>query len=69
MEEKTVPTDAVKNVFKNGRKPTKEEYTKIWIDMINHIERLKANQRPMIYYNMRRLLPVLDAILILIVRQ
>lgn len=44
MEEKTVPTDAVKNVFKNGRKPTKEEYTKIWIDMINHIERLKANQ-------------------------
>lgn len=44
MEEKTVPTDTVKNVFKNGRKPTKEEYTKIWIDMINHIERLKANQ-------------------------
>lgn len=44
MEEKTVPNGSVKNVFKNGRKPTKEEYTKVWIDMINHIERLKANQ-------------------------
>lgn len=44
MEEKIVPTNGVKNVFKNGRKPTKEEYTKIWIDMINQIERLKANQ-------------------------
>lgn len=44
MEEKAVPTGSVTNVFKNGRFPTKEEYTKIWIDMINHIERLKANQ-------------------------
>lgn len=44
MEEKNVPSGAVTNVFKNGRMPTKEEYTKIWIDMINHIERLKANQ-------------------------
>lgn len=44
MDEKTAPTSGVTNVFKNGRKPTKEEYTKIWIDMINHIERLKANQ-------------------------
>lgn len=44
MEEKSVPNGAVKNVFRNGRAPTKEEYTKIWIDMINHIERLKANQ-------------------------
>ena len=44
MEEKTVPTGGVKNVFKNGRPPTKEEYTKIWIDMINHIEGLKANE-------------------------
>ena len=44
MEEKTVPTNGVKNVFKNCRKPTKDEYTKVWIDMINHIERLKANQ-------------------------
>ena len=44
MEEKTGPTGAVMNVFKNGRMPTKEEYTKVWIDMINHIERLKANQ-------------------------
>ena len=44
MEESIVHTDSVSNIFKNGRKPTKEEYTKIWIDMINHIEQLKANQ-------------------------
>lgn len=37
-------TNSVTNVFRNGRMPTKEEYTRIWIDMINHIERLKANQ-------------------------
>ena len=28
MVEKKQPGDAVKNVFKNGRMPTKEEYTK-----------------------------------------
>lgn len=44
MEEKNIPSGSVTNVFKNSRMPTKEEYTKIWIDMINHIERLKANQ-------------------------
>lgn len=44
MEEKAVPTGAVTNVFKNGQMPTREEYTKVWIEMINHIERLKANQ-------------------------
>lgn len=44
MEEKNVPSESVTNVFKNDRMPTKEEYTKIWIDMINHIERLGANQ-------------------------
>lgn len=44
MEEKTPGTGAVKNVFKNGRMPTKEEYTKVWIELINHIERLKASQ-------------------------
>lgn len=43
MEEKTVSNNSVKNVFKNGRTPTKEEYTKVWIDMINRIERQKAN--------------------------
>lgn len=42
LEEKTAPTGEVTNVFKNGRLPTKEEYTKIWIDMINRIERQKA---------------------------
>lgn len=31
-----------KNVFKYGRPPTKEEYTKVWIDLINQIERLKS---------------------------
>ena len=44
MEERNVSNGSVTNVFKNGRLPTKEEYTKIWIDMINHIERIKANQ-------------------------
>ena len=37
MGEKKSATEGVTNIFKNGRKPTKEEYTKIWIDMINHI--------------------------------
>ena len=44
MVEKNQSGDAVKNVFKNGRIPTKEEYTKVWIDLINKIEREKANQ-------------------------
>ena len=44
MVEKKQPGDAVQNIFKNGRMPTKEEYTKIWIDLINKIEREKADQ-------------------------
>ena len=44
VEKKQQPGDAVKNVYKNGRIPTKEEYTKIWIDLINKIEREKASQ-------------------------
>ena len=44
MEEKKLLNNAVKNVFKNGRMPTREEYTKLWIKMINQIEREKANQ-------------------------
>ena len=44
MEEKKQPVNAVKNVFKNGRVPTREEYTNLWIKMINQIERAKANQ-------------------------
>lgn len=43
MEEKKHPAPAVKNVFKNGRIPTREEYTSLWIKMINQIERKKAN--------------------------
>lgn len=35
--------DFVTNVFKNGRMPTKEEYTQIWIRIINQIEQEKAN--------------------------
>ena len=45
MEKKPVPgvsSDAVTNVFKNGRMPTKEEYTNIWIELINRIERGKV---------------------------
>ena len=44
MVEKKQPSSAVKNIFKNGRMPTKEEYTRIWIDLINKIEREKASQ-------------------------
>lgn len=45
MEEKKIPTYGnVTNVFKGGRLPTTEEYTKFWIDMINQIERSKVNQ-------------------------
>ena len=44
MEEKKQPATAVKSVFKNGRMPTREEYTNLWIKMINQIERAKANQ-------------------------
>ena len=44
MEKSNVPNNSVKNVFKNGRMPTKEEYTKVWIDLINKIEREKASQ-------------------------
>ena len=44
MEEKKQPTGSVKNIFKNGRMPRREEYTSLWIRMINQIERAKANQ-------------------------
>lgn len=43
MEEKKHPVPAVKNIFKHGRIPTREEYTSLWIKMINQIERKKAN--------------------------
>ena len=44
MEEKKQPNNAVNSVFKNGTMPTQEEYTRLWIKMINQIERAKANQ-------------------------
>ena len=44
MEEKKQPVNTVKSVFKYGRMPTREEYTNLWIRMINQIERAKANQ-------------------------
>ena len=44
MVEKNQPSGAGKTVFKNGKTPTKEEYTRIWIKMINQIEREKASQ-------------------------
>lgn len=43
MDEKKQPENAVKNVFQNGTKPTREEYTNLWIRMINEIEGQKAN--------------------------
>ena len=42
MVEKKQHSAAVTNIFINGRMPTKEEYTKVWIDLINKIEREKA---------------------------
>ena len=42
MEQVSKPHSDCKNVFKHGRPPTKEEYTRLWIDLINQIERLKA---------------------------
>ena len=42
MVEKKQPEDAVRNIFKNGMMPTKEEYTKLWIKIINEIEREKS---------------------------
>lgn len=48
MEKKPIPSissEAVMNVFKNGRMPTKEEYTNLWIKLINQMEREKANQQ------------------------
>ena len=44
MIEKKQSSDAVKNIFKNGKMPTKEEYTRVWINLINKIEREKASQ-------------------------
>ena len=43
MEEKKQAYSAVKSVFRNGRKPTREEYTNLWIRMINEIERKKQS--------------------------
>lgn len=44
MAEKNQSSDVVKNIYKNGRMPTKDEYTKLWVKMINQIERDKATQ-------------------------
>ena len=42
MDEKPIVTGGVRNVYKNDRLPTREEYTRIWIDLINRLERMKA---------------------------
>lgn len=44
MDENSRPENPVKNVFRNGRMPTREEYTQFWIRMINRIEREKADR-------------------------
>lgn len=39
------PNNSIGNccsVYKNGKLPTKEEYTQIWIKLINQIEKGKA---------------------------
>ena len=48
MDKKPIPStssQAVINIFKNGKPPTKEEYTNLWIKLINQMERAKANQQ------------------------
>ena len=48
MKKKPIPnisSESVTNIFKNGRLPTKEEYTNIWIKLINQMEREKSNQQ------------------------
>ena len=42
MEEKSAAAGAVRNVFKDGQMPTREEYTRVWIRMVNQMERLKT---------------------------
>ena len=41
MNDSKTPREPCRNVFKNGRMPTKEEYTRFWIQLINQMERLK----------------------------
>ena len=41
----SVSSESVENIFKNGRIPTKEEYTNLWIKLINQMERKNANQQ------------------------
>ncbi len=43
-KDEAVPNESVQNFFKNGRKPTPKEYTQVWVDLINQIERMKADQ-------------------------
>lgn len=33
-----------KSIFKKGRKPSKQEYTQVWIDLINQIEHRNSRQ-------------------------
>ncbi len=35
-------TSQVKNVFKNGENPSKDQFTKLWIEMVNRIEKNKT---------------------------
>ena len=42
MVEKNQSEDAVRNIFKKGTMPTKEEYTKLWVKIINEMEREKS---------------------------
>lgn len=43
MSERTHTPSACRNIFKNGgTHPTKKEYTHIWIQLINQLERRKG---------------------------
>lgn len=42
MDNISRPTDNCRSFFKNGRPPTVEEFTKVWIKLINEMEKRKA---------------------------
>jgi len=42
MNDKQVQNSPCKNIFKNGEAVTREEFTQIWIDLINRMEKNKS---------------------------
>lgn len=42
MDNTCQPSENCRSIFKNGEVPTAEAYTKVWIDLINALEKRKA---------------------------